>query len=458
MSRIIIPGARAAAPARGRLPPWLKGRASLYLDPTDDRVTGTIPADLTADGAWTILGRLKSTVRVTATNRGAVSFGTNAAAQGAFLGKVVVGGLEYFGGGLIGTVLADSEHCKQADFADCMIRYAGGAGGALTLVVDGRSTSTVATGAIAGVVAELGRLLVAGTCFGGNVSDARVYSRAITDAEYDAWRDGTAEPATTRRFWSCENPGYGTTCREEVGGTDDAITGALWSPVVPFRRQRIVEDVAACPQLNGKVLSILDHLNLRPGAGSWGWMGWTVWSGAGPNQPPLVSKLTGANITIYRTSANRWSLYVVDDAALAKSVIGPMAPPTIPWTHFTAGCDRAVGNLTVSINAGPPSTTAIGALVGINPTGTMLLSGALAFDHGHNDFVWRKGAPFTWEEKEAHYYDGIVPTAPAGSTQIRWDMREGAGTVVASQPAGYNGVLSAASWTTKTRCKARSAA
>lgn len=68
------------------------------------------------------------------------------------------------------------------------------------------------------------------------------------------------------------------------------------------------------------------------------------------------------------------------------------------------------------------------------------------------------GAPFTWDEIEAHCYDGIVPTAPAGSVQIGWAMREPSGLVAASIPAGYNGTLSADSHTTATRCHARTAA
>jgi hypothetical protein len=42
--------------------------------------------------------------------------------------------------------------------------------------------------------------------------------------------------------------------------------------------------------------------------------------------------------------------------------------------------------------------------------------------------------------------------------QIAWGMREGSGTTIASSPAGYNGTLSSASWTTSTRSKKRAAA
>ena len=444
------------------LPSWLKGRASLYFDPTDDLVAGTIPADLTGAGAWTILGRLRPATFHTATDRGAVSFGTNAAAQGAFLGQVISGSKPYIGGGLIGTTLADSRVASSSEWSDCMIRYAGGAGGALTLVVNGRSTAGVATGNITGTNASLGRLLAAGTCFGGRVCDARILSRAISDAEYDAWRLGTSAPVTTRRLWTCENPGYGTTCHEEIGNTEDAITGATWSPVVPFRRRRIVEDVAAAPLFTGgQSLTVAANDAFNPGAGSFGLMGWIYESAHIANGQPLrINGAGGAYIMVYHSATtDPWAFYVRNDAAALIGAGTAFTTPRRPgqWLHISGNADRATNVITFRTNAAVPSVTAWGAGA-VTLDANVMFSQAGLWLGKHNDWLWRKGAVFTWEEIEAHYYDGIVPTAPAGSTQIRWGLREGSGTTVASEPAGYNGTLSAASWTTSTRCKARTAA
>jgi hypothetical protein len=466
VSRIIIPGARTASGKRKRaLPMWLKGRASIYLDATDDRVTGTIPADLTGAGAFTLRGRLRSRVRVTATNRGAVAIGTNGADTGAFLGKVVVGGLEYYGGGLIGTTLADTVHCDQGEFADCMIRYAGGAGGALTLVVNGHSTSTVCTANITGVVAELGRLLVAGSCFGGLISDVLIDSRAISDAEYDAWRFGLEVATAPRRWWSGENPGYGTTVTEEIGKTADVMTGAVWDPAAPFKRARIVEAVAAAPDLTvwGRMITFAHHADIDQGSGPWGWMGWVRADRLG-FQDKIVTKMatmeTSAGWLLrFDATVLQPMLALHDGTTLVYIQISRKMDPS-RWCHLGVSADGAGAQVRVFRDAQRP-------VIGTAPAGSLsnvanLVVGRSAPGNGIygsvNDEVWVKGRAPTWDEIEAHYYDGIEPTAPAGSVQIAWGMREGAGTTVVSRPAGYNGTLSAASWTTSTRCPARTAA
>jgi hypothetical protein len=470
MSRAIIAPRVLIPPRAGRLPSWLKGRASLYFDPTDDLVAGTIPADLTGAGAWTILGRLRPATFHTATDRGAVSFGTNAAAQGAFLGQVISGSKPYIGGGLIGTTLADSRVASPSEWSDCMIRYAGGAGGALTLVVNGRSTAGVATGNITGTNASLGRLLAAGTCFGGRVSDARILSRAISDAEYDAWRLGTSAPVTTRRRWTCENPGYGTTCHEEIGNTEDAITGATWSSVVPFRRRRVVEDVAAAFRRNLAVAeAIIPHnAAFDAGVGSWGIMGWRC-SHSPIVNTNIVSKFPvpawplGPGWLCYNAAAGGFQPQVIfADGATSKGISG-RAEQGYCWSHLAFGIDRSLGLGLLYQDAKAPTTVSLAGFGAVDSVADLsfarligLLTTGVITDL--NDWILVVGRMPTWAEIEAHYYDGIEPTAPAGAVQISWGMREGAGTTVASSPAGYNGTLSAASWTTSTRSKKRAAA
>ena len=463
MSRIIIPGARtASAQRRATLPPWLKGRASLYFDPTDDRAAGTIPADLTGDSAFTLMARLRPMSVITATNRGALSIGQNGADTGAFLGQVVSGGRAFIGGGLIGTTLADTMPSPIDEWTPAMIRYAGGVNGALTLVVKDRSTAGVCTANITTTVAELGRLLAAGTCFGGCVSDARVYSRAVSDREYDAWRDGLAEPVTSRRFWSCENPGYGTTVHERDGNTDDAITGGVWLPEVPFRRRRVIENVAACPRMMTAAtdaITIAHHADIDPGAGSWGVMGWVL-------EPTKVNTgLIGKIASAGYPNVPGWFCYGIGSGILStiiKDGVNTASVQSRPvfdgWHHLAVVRDTASGLLMVFRNAQAPVTVsgaAVGSLTSAANLSLHRIPGitTCTVPGSSNDWVWRKGSAFTWDEIEAHCCDGILPSGGIG-----WGIREGAGTTAVSVPAGYNGTLSAASWTTQTRCKSRTAA
>jgi hypothetical protein len=133
------------------------------------------------------------------------------------------------------------------------------------------------------------------------------------------------------------------------------------------------------------------------------------------------------------------------------------------WEHVALSLDRDTNLLRMYRNGSRPvvaSAATVGSIsnalalqfcstFGLSPT----------FRGAHNDWIWRKGAPFTWDEIEAHYYDGVIPANPGGAVkQIAWGMREGSGTTIASSPAGYNGTLSSASWTTSTRSKKRAAA
>jgi hypothetical protein len=449
------------------MPPWLKGRASLYFDPTDDLATGTIPADLTADSPFTILCRIMPRIKITATDRGAVSFGTVAANQAAFLGEVVVGGRAFIGGGLIGNTLADTMPAQTDEWVPAMLRYAGGAAGAMTLVVKDRSTSTVATANIQGVVAELGRIRAAGTCLGGCVSDARILSRAISDREYDDWRDGIAEPVTTRRWWSCENPGYGATVTEEIGRTADVVTGGLWSADVPFRRIRVVEDIASCyrPTAIGNNANAVNHADLNPGAGSFGMMGWVRSLDAGERGVVGKGDFVGGIWTgwelYWAAAAHTFNLAIGD--GVAHSFTSGKTISRDRWSMISLSADRDLGLAIVRVNGSPCLSVSIAALGSVDNAARGLrwgwLNGVFSAMIGrHNDWLWRKGAVFSWDEIDAYCYDSVTPVAPAGSVQIGWAMREGAGTSAFSIPAGYTATLSSAAWSSMTRCHARTSA
>jgi hypothetical protein len=125
--------------------------------------------------------------------------------------------------------------------------------------------------------------------------------------------------------------------------------------------------------------------------------------------------------------------------------------------HLTFVRDTSDGLARIYINAQRP-TTGSAAAVGKIDNASALVLGSLSGYQDFGDWLWRKGAPFTWAEIEEHYFNVATPATPAGCVQIGWGMRDGAGTNIVSVPAGYAGTLSAASWTTSTRCPARTAA
>jgi hypothetical protein len=178
--------------------------------------------------------------------------------------------------------------------------------------------------------------------------------------------------------------------------------------------------------------------------------------------PVIVRHRTTVGWQVYKTGSV-WRFYLRDSAVVI--VTADTAPMTVPsgWRHMAVGRDNSLGRVFIQIDASAPGSATTGALNDLTVATPMMFGaqagGVLPIIGALGDFVWRKGAPFTWDEIDAHYYNGVTPTNPGGGVvQITWPMREGAGTTAASSPAGYDGTLSAASWTTKTRCKARTAA
>ena len=449
MPRIVVPSPRLVVPApRQRV---RDARCSLWFDGVDDQVAGTIPAAITGAAPWTICCRYFPT-KPAGTTAGCLFIGTLAPNQWAMIGqRAVFGGLYRVGGG-VSTAECLSDAVVQPRWYDVAFRFSGGAGGTLSLHVDNQSVKTAAWAvpALTGTTACIGRNLGGGAC-PGNVCDARVYAADIGAAGVAAWRRGE-EPATPARWWKLED-GLGTTAHEEIGGTDDPVTGALPSPLVPFRRMRIVEDVAACPYRAEVV--VLHHADLSPGAGSFGIGGWIV-------APP---KGTALNLA-FKYSASAYMFLDVPTDGLTRmrlydgttliTCASPFGAKPLTWMHLFGVRDNVSGLAILYVDGVPMKAQALGALGDIGNTANLTLLNPAAVLFGANDLLWRKGAPFTWDEIRAHYFDGIIPANPGGGVvQIGWAMREGAGTTVASSPAGYNGTLSAASWTTATRCKAR---
>ncbi|NMC34563.1 MAG: LamG domain-containing protein [Veillonellaceae bacterium] len=333
----------------------------------------------------------------------------------------------------------------------------------MRLYVDGTLTATSAT-VTPSIGAESSRIGHGFSAFPihGNVWDARIYTRAWTPQEVAADFAGEwVDPTGLARWWTGENPGYGSTCREEIGGTDDAIVGALWKPDAPRKPRRIVEDVRAAPFLMGgsSVLQIPNSIAIRPEAQSCGWMCW-VWRdkyvSTAHNQ--LLVTTGGMVAPFYVHGAGPFTAYF-HDGSVGATVTGPFGRSEHGWMHFATVIDRSSGYASMYINASLVGRSSIGALGSVSPTSDMSLGdGAANTRTAFNDLIWRKGAPFTRDEIAAHYYNGIVPATPSGCIQIHWPLDEGSGTTVRSIPAGYEGTLSSASWTTRTRSRARSAA
>jgi len=470
MSRIIIPGARTASAARSLvLPDGMKGRASLWFDGVDDKVTGLLPTALTGTSPWTLICWVKIPYDPAATV-GVMSGGAFGVGTGIWLGVYNAAGVRTWGGGYRVTAdLNTGVRPKYGDWQHIACTYSGGANGTITMYVDGAVAGAPiafpGSPAVVATTAWFGSLLNA-TFARCNIAFARIFTRALSLAEVQAAKRGEAISATSLgRRWTCENPGYGTTCHEEIGNTEDAITGALWSPDVPFRRRRVVEDVGAAwkPNVTTSICAVGDDAALQPGAGSCGLMGW--FRRGGPvASTTLFAKfdfpVTYRGILAYYSSTADIVVAMVGDGATTRTLNVAVRSG---WFHLAVVIDRTAGMFFVLVNGAILGSIAIGALGSVDAAVPLRFGqwpGWFNAAFGsHNDWIWRKGAVFSWDEIEAHYYDGVTPTNPGGGVvQIGWAMRENAGTTVVSIPAGYNGTLSAASWTTATRCHARSAA
>lgn len=446
-------------------------KASLAFDGMDDKVVGTVP--FVGDSAFTLVAWVNIATTVDAELKCPLSFGSNVGVDvggGAYLGTVLKGGKYWLGGGISGSSrTATLIEAKPSGWHRLVLRHPGGNAKSAVACDGGAAIESAAAVQInirAGIGSEVGRFGMNAYCWPGAVSDARIYSRAWTDAEVAAdYRGEWVDPTGLVRWWKLEDelPGY---AYEEIGKTNDVVTGALPSPLVPFRRRRIVEDVpyAAGVQAAGSSLTIPHHTAFDPDAGDFGVMGWARVN----SNPAVVAEILskkgaaaanpGWRILRY---LDRYYFTVADNSGNNAWQWGNNGTGQYinEWHHVALCIDRTAALMLLYMDGGPPICKSIAALTDSISNALDVTAGSVQVGGGwRNDWLTRKGAVFTWEEIRAHYFDGIVPTAPAGSTQIRWGMREGSGTTVASEPAGYNGTLSAASWTTSTRCHARDAA
>jgi len=456
MPRIVVPSPRLVVPApRQRV---RDARCSLWFDGVDDRITGVMPA-VSGSGAWTLVSRINP-ADLSLSHRGIVYLGDGSGSGTATDLRQYGNVYRCVGSNAAWSVNGGSPRIGTWDRV--VATFSGGIGGTIRFFQNGQQIgiSGPVTPAIASGICMVGSLTAAGTYVTkGCLSDTRIYSRAWSPAEVAADNRGEdVSSANLVRWWKLED-GLGTTAHEEIGGTDDPVTGALPSPLVPFRRSRIVEDVPAAALGTGAVsCTVAHHADLDPAAGSFSLSLWT--SARGVSGDIIASKDDGSKGWILDfTTGGALRLRLRDGATTitvtGTAILGSLWSGVGSWRTVTITCDRVGGFAYLSVDGGPPARTALGALGSIANTADLIFgAGASGFVGGLNDSWWWNGRALSWDERRALYFDGIVPAA-SGATRIGWAMRENTGTVVASSPSGYNGTLSADSHTPATRFKAR---
>lgn len=449
-----LAAARTASAARGLiLPAGMRGSASLAFDGVDDRVVGTHGLALGAP-AFTMEGWV-CVRRQQVANQVLCILGPSATHTSIWLGTYN----KRWEIGVYGIVdlMAPTEHVV-GEWVHLAATHPGGTGTARLYVNGVQAASGSATPNITTTVAALGATNTGTLPAMAPLSGWRIYAAELTPTQIAARKRGEEIAGLSPvRWWKLED-GPGTTAHEEVGNTDDAVTGAVPSANVPFRPSRIVEDVPAAMLGTGAVsCTVAHHADLDPAAASWSL---TLWTSARGVSGDIVAQkdngTTGWILDFTTSGALRLRLRdgVTTITVTGTSQLGSLWSGSAGWHSVEITCDRAGGYAYLSVDGGPPARTALGALGSVANVAALIFGAAASgLLGGLNDAWWWNGRALTWDERRGLFFDGIVPAAGA-ATRIGWAMREGAGSVVASAPAGYNGTLSAASWTPATRCKA----
>lgn len=220
-------------------------------------------------------------------------------------------------------------------------------------------------------------------------------------------------------------------------------------------RRRLVEEVPFAPLLTGAhTIAVASHADLNPGVGDFSVGGWFRVMDADSYSGIAGKGLGGANPTwyVYWDYTTQSLQFSTRTAATSKNC--PTAANTAPLGRWLFWCARRdAATMYLSINAGAVKTAAQAALDVDNAESLYLnrvVAGPWNLTGMCNDLFWLKGTCMTQDQIDALFYEGTYPTGC-----VKWGCREGALTTCASSPAGYDGTLSAASWTTLTRGHAR---
>lgn len=433
--------------------------ASVFFDGSDDQVDWAAPSAF-GDAPWTICGRIfpqQSVVDVGA----AVVLGPAANYAYAAIGVVPSGGVLYVGARLTGLVFK-SDIIATPRWFDVALRYAGGAGGALTLHVEDKTYSNTASMNITTTFARLGRSSALNWPFRGCVSDPCIFNADIGAAGVEAWRLG--RPPTEHLVGRLDTrggiTGAETTLRDLVAKTDHAISGALLTKNTPSPLPPVVHDIPAAAHTSGSIAgSIVDNADLDPELQSWAFMEWLRF-----DDEPTASRyiVYRANATdgwcVYQDGANKVLRCFFRSGGAAQYPI--ISTRQTGWHHVAIVLDRTTGTVRCYFDGGPPVSYSIAGFGGIRVASTSWFGSGGAGDAlvAHNDRCIVKGRVVTWAEVRNHMRLRDPPTQIGSEKVLAWESAEGSGTTCRSKPAGYDVTLGASSWTTATRCKAREAA
>ncbi len=440
MARIISAARRLVVPI------GLTGFQSRWGDGIDDRIVGVDPGIRGAE-PWTM-----ATTAYRTRNKGVgswdglMSFGEDAAAKAAYIGFTIPVALPTVTAGFRYAAVQSATFGAQVGLWYRIVCTYDGV--SVRLYVDGtlRAGPTAQALNIGAGPAELFRMLASNAYAArANQVDARIYARRWSDAEVAAdFRGEWVDPTALRRWWKLEDL-TNATAHEEIGNTDDAVTGALVSPESPFQPRRIREDVAACC---AQTMSVADHADLRPDAVSFGVMGWWRKSGRA-GALDWISKIGGGTdvFTINQQASGVLRATLTDGVPVTRTVDGGRIEGRQGWMHVAFTCDRAAGLLRLFINGSMVGQNTVGALGAVSPNLALTVYSTLAY----NDLEWRRGAIFTPAEIRARYLDSTIP----GVLTSRWPATENAGFDVHDVIGGHDGALGAETWSTDTRSKAR---
>lgn len=221
--------ARSASGARRLVTPaggWWTGAGSMYFDGIDDKVQG-VGTPLVGNIAATSAIWLKH-ARIPVTHELGFCTGTGANGKCLYIGTYAAA-IRRFGGGCYG--IADPSATGQALLIAGWKRIVvvhSGASGAILVYINGALDVQQAAVVSAFDGAPVIGMTSGGTfLFKGRALDARIYSRAWNAAEVAAdFRGEWVSPSGLVRHWPLEEITGGTT-RELIGGTSDAVTGAI---------------------------------------------------------------------------------------------------------------------------------------------------------------------------------------------------------------------------------------
>lgn len=199
------------------------GAHSLYFDGAGDYVTGTHGLPLLTNVLSLELW-VRPVEHINTTTCITVGSGTLCAYLGLTAGCPIMGNSD--------DDISCETKCKSGVWSHIVATWNGPN---VALYVNGKLARTLTDIDVAVAIPTNAVLIGSGVVddFKGNMYSVRIHSVSLTLSEVVRLYQGEAPTVTPDRWWTCENPGSGATCHEEIVGTNDPITGATWTNVAP---------------------------------------------------------------------------------------------------------------------------------------------------------------------------------------------------------------------------------